>query len=328
MKLRKELRRFDKNVIRPVRDLALEAVAFLDRTVPGWTVLASVLTPALPFMPLVTLALQAGSAAGTIASGAAAIATGSVSSLIPGLSPITDLATRVVELPLDMQRQAADIVKQAGQEWGQRGAKALEPVKITLARAAARYVEERGPLEAHVEALAVEVVQGAALCATVALMALSLGAATPLAATPGAFLGAHATAAGTSLTFASVGAASAAAAQAGVATTAVIIQSLSVALTAATEGHRVLRAYELAQAVKKEARQQRDAALAEAGRIEREERALLAEIEALRAARLARQSAVEVPPAEASLATDDPATTAGKAAAFAVGVALLAEVLS
>lgn len=319
----KALRRFDRSVIRPTVRAVMGGVAFLDKTVPGWTVLASVLTPALPFMPLVTAALQAASAAGSIVGGVSAIATGSVSGLIPGLTNVEGVQ-RVVELPLDLQRQLADVVQTAAREWGQKGVEALEPVKVTLSRAIARYVEERGPLAQHVEALAVEVVQGAALCAAVALTVLTAGAG-------GAAIGGVVQGAGVAVT---AGGATTFTAGTSVGITAaqvIVIESLSVALTAAQEGYRVAQTYELAKAVKKVARAQRDAALAEQGRLEREEGALRAEIEAIRAQRAALAAgyaAEPVPAAEDVLAQDDTATTVGKGVAFALGLLALGEVLA
>lgn len=349
-------RDLDRKVFRPVGRAFGSAKDFLDKNVPGWTVVAGALTPVLPIAPLIAAAIAAAStSAGVIGAAAVQFAGNTAGFLLPeGILPSTPGVYQPlqIQLPTGLQKEMVSAYQQAAEGWVKQGSDALAPLRYTLAKAIEKYETEGGPLEQHLEALGVEIAQGVALYIEIGLTVITLGTAAGFfapatvtgalveVATPvGTQLLATApTAAGTVAEVPLIGGGSAIVAVAPGASSAVLpaaavlaIKSTQLALQGALAGERVYRAKQVADATRSAARKVAAAKLAEARALDAEAARLEAELASLRRARVQRAATAEATAerqrAEAETARVAGEDALGKTVALVVGAALVAEVL-
>lgn len=173
-KVNKAFRGFDKTVLRPIGHGFRTAGAFLDKTIPGWSVLASLLTPIIPIAPLLSFPAEAladvATSGGLIAQSTAAFA-GNALSVIPGSEILRQAGPGTPQIPQPLQQELAREVRDAAEQWATKGADALRPIQVTLGKAVDNYRQQGGELSAHLEALGLEIASGVALALSVATIA-------------------------------------------------------------------------------------------------------------------------------------------------------------
>jgi hypothetical protein len=311
----KAFRGFDRAVIRPAAHGFRDAAGFLDKNVPGWTVLAGVLAPILPFAPLLEQAAISGAtSSGVVGSAFASFAGNAIGSA--RLSQGVNIPTiSNFQIPIEAQKDISSAYQSAAKLWASQGARAVEPLQYTLTRWTATYNQENADLGAHLEQLTIEVAQGIQLCLEVAAIALTVGGAAGFfAGTPSAAAVALSEQTGVSVTEATTILGESTSGGLSAADLVAVNTSIHIAQTAlkaATTGYQVVKARELAASVRSAARKHTAAVYARMAQLDAEERTLIAQIEMIRAQRQAAADAAAQE--QAAVQQDDSNLLAGVA---------------